>query len=151
MIKNRKSLLLIALVAVFAISAAACKKGGSGKPTDTIIGSWKIDIDALKEQPMIKKQLEKAKGMAEMMLKMFEEMTLEVTKSEMTFSMKLLGQEKKESAKYTIVSEKGNELTIETDNGKKKETGMITVLDDDHITLKKGKGGMEPDLTFERK
>jgi len=119
---------LLPMVVIAALLLAVGCSGGSSL-SDKIVGKWKINIDETAE-----KMSDKDKKVIAMVKKMFENVRIEFTGTEVKASV--MGKEQKEA--YTIVSQEGNVLHL-----KSKDEMVIEFITDTKILLyekdKKGK------------
>ena len=135
-LKTRKMKTALIVMMAATLMLAAC---GGGSAEAKLMGSWKIDVDALKKAPAFKKQLEKNPGMEGLILGMFGKMKITISKTEIKMSMGSMGGQagKEESGKILSLKANGNVVTMETEDGKnkKKEKVNFTIIDNDHISM----------------
>ena len=137
---------IFAALAIFCgLVLTAC----GGKPEEQIVGTWKIDADAMKAEmlkdPRFKDMPEEAKAKAmEQGMKMMGSMTAEITKDgKITMNM---GKDMKTEGTYKVTATNGKVVTLETTMDGKTENIEVTV-DGSSIQLKGPKG---PAMTFKK-
>ena len=137
---------IFAALAIFCgLVLTAC----GGKPEEQIVGTWKIDADAMMaamaDDPRFKDMPEEAKKTAlEQGAKMMGSMTAEFTKDgKMSMNM---GKDMKKEGTYKVVSTEGKTVTLAATMDGKTENIVVTV---DGSTIKlKGPDG--PEMTFKK-
>ncbi len=149
MLLKRNFIVLTCLVVLLA-GLIAC---GGGSPAQKIIGKWQGDIDMFKNSPDYK-ELEKnpmAASMAKIFLDMIGNMKMEITKDTMTVEVDFMGQKKKETSKYKVISTTADSVVVENAGGKNPSTkSTITIIDSKHIKItEEGKKG-QPVLIFKK-
>lgn len=143
-----KPLLLVVAVALVA-SLVAC--GGDTGPAGTYV---LVKDQTLKDAMTRKGTADLSKDMVEMMTKMFDEMSMELTlKSDGTFSVEgSMGEKFTASGSWTL---KGKDLTITSsvENGKKREKPETTALvyENGEIRMPKEKNAAPVDLVLRKK
>ncbi len=123
MLRFTRSFLWVGLVAV--ALTAGCGGGGA-----SLVGTWVLDADALKEFDQFKEMTDQERKMAEAMMAMFE-LELTFTADKVTFKAKMMGNEQIEEASYTVKSQTGNKMVLEsTDKDGQKKTVNVEIKGD---------------------
>ncbi len=133
----------LVVLGVLAIGLVACgdKKGGGGgagaKPADQLIGTWEIDIDALKKTDEFKKQMEKVpeaqRAMAEGMLSAIKA-DFEFTKDgKVKINMEMMGEKKTDEGSYKVKSSTADSVTLVVDTKEKKGEEMTVKFKDGNM------------------
>jgi hypothetical protein len=148
-----RNFMLLTAVIGLTLGTAGCKGGekkdgdkegkqgaaSSKSNHDKLQGEWGIDVDKMIElDPKAQEQLKANPGMKDMMVKMMGSAKFTITKDSLTAS--LMGKDEK--ATYTVKSQEGNKVVIETtekadDDKEKVEIITATFVNDNLVILTK--------------
>ena len=134
------SALALTLVPAGCSSESDGSSGGSSSASSAhgqLQGTWVIDPEMAKSQPEFQ---EAPKAAQDMMLKLLEQMKMEMTfsASDVRIVSDMMGEKQDESRPYTVVSEEDNTLVIEaTDESGVKQELTVTV-EGDKLTFTDG-------------
>ena len=113
------------------------------KKTD-IIGTWEVDVDAMKENMG-------CNPLHRLGLEMYKNMTIKITKNTLIATLTIMGKTKSFSGKYRVVSVNKNVVVVKAISGEEKgKKSSIEFLTRDRIKFDK-KGDDSPPMIMIRK
>ena len=137
--KQIKMILIVFMMVFGAQTLFADDKTTKTPEATTVLGTWSIDFDAMKKIPEFKTELEKSPEMEKVFRKVFGQMKIIISKTEVKMIMdETEGEEPKiEKGKILSMKSRGNTVFIETEDAKNKvkETAKFIITDKDHIIL----------------
>ncbi|MBN1409571.1 MAG: hypothetical protein JW969_01910 [Spirochaetales bacterium] len=127
----KKPLLLFAVLAAFAL--VSCGLGNS--PQTLMIGKWEGDPGFYQSNLQLSQELE-SNPFSEMLLRMLENVKVEITQSEYKSSTEIIGQQLEETVPYRLILTREKEAVIES-VGRDGRTvrRVIGIIDNNHIKI----------------
>jgi hypothetical protein len=135
-----RTLLSIAVLGlVLALVLPGCS---SASASSQLLGTWSLDIEAMKQMDEFKNAAEAEQKMMEMM---YGNMKMEFTFTETEVSMagEMMGQKQSDTKPYTIKSEQGNTLVISVKNDEGVDEDVTAIVGGDTLSLNRGNESYE--------
>jgi hypothetical protein len=125
----------IAIVA--ALAAALSVPGCTQNAASALVGTWTIDMSAMKDTEEYKNSSEEEKKMAEAMLSAMK-VEITFTETEVQMNSEMMGQKQTEKKAYRVKSANGNNLVLSAKNESGVEEDVDVVVDGDTLHFKEG-------------